>query len=128
MIEGIGIDIVAIDRMASLSETALRKLFHPLELKQALEISGAVSSSRNQYLAGRFAAKEAFGKALGCGMLGLLPHEICTQNGENGRPYIVLYGSAKEKLCDREVLISISHDSPMAAAMVLLQGKADGAQ
>jgi hypothetical protein len=52
MIEGIGIDVVNIDRMAKLSSGALSRLFHSDELATALSISSGVSSARNQYLAG----------------------------------------------------------------------------
>jgi holo-[acyl-carrier protein] synthase len=121
MIRGIGIDVVNIDRMAKLSSSTLSRLFHPDELSKAISISSGVSSARNQYLAGRYAAKEALGKALGCGILGLSPMEINTANNEDGRPYMVLYGEVKRLVGNRNVLVSITHDNPVAVAMVLLQ-------
>lgn len=121
MISGIGVDIVAIDRMAGLSEHALVRMFHPDEFAQALAISSGVSSGRNQFLAGRFAAKEALGKALGTGLMDIALQDICTRNDPQGRPYLELYGNAKEKLAGRQALLSISHDAPMAIAVVLLQ-------
>jgi len=127
MISGVGIDVVNIDRMAKLSDTALTKLFHPDELAHAISLSSGVSSARNQYLAGRFAAKEALGKALGCGLLGLNPADICTGNHPDGRPFVLLYGEVKKRVGDKSVFISISHDSPVAIAMVLLQDGNDGA-
>lgn len=121
MIKGIGIDIIAIDRMSKLSEHALKRMFHPDELAKALSISSGVSSGRNQFLAGRFAAKEAFGKALGCGLSGIDLTDICTENDGNGRPYLILTGKAREMLGERQVLLSLSHDPPSAIAIVLIQ-------
>ncbi|MCI2128900.1 MAG: holo-ACP synthase [Sphaerochaeta sp.] len=128
MIEGIGIDVVNIDRMAKLSSGALSRLFHSDELATALSISSGVSSARNQYLAGRYAAKEALGKALGCGLLGLSPVDINTANDANGRPYITVYGEVKHLVGEKKILLSISHDNPVAIAVVLLQDGSDGPQ
>ncbi|AEV30264.1 holo-(acyl-carrier-protein) synthase [Sphaerochaeta pleomorpha str. Grapes] len=121
MIDGIGIDVVNIERMASLSSTALHRLFHEAEVANALLLSSAPSAVRNEYLAGRFAAKEALGKALGTGMAGFSPSEVCVDSLENGKPVMRLFGKAKELVKDRMVLLSISHDNPVATAIVLLQ-------
>lgn len=62
----LGIDIVEVERIRSLvlqrGERALKKLFHPTELDYALAARPELGFQR---LAARFAAKEAFRKALG---------------------------------------------------------------
>ncbi len=123
MVEGIGIDIVNISRMDKLSESVIRRLFHPAEVAFA---SGLETKRKSEYLSGRFAAKEALGKALGTGMAGMRPSDIHTDTSETGKPFMVLYGSAKALVGDRTVLLSITHDPPVASAVVLLQGSDNG--
>lgn len=123
MVEGIGIDIVNISRMDRLSEGVLRRLFHPEEVAHALTLE---PKRKSEYLSGRFAAKEALGKALGTGMAGLRPSDIQTDTTETGKPFMVLHGTAKALVGERTVLLSISHDPPVASAVVLLQGRSDG--
>lgn len=122
MIEGLGIDIVNISRMEKLSEAVIRRLFHPQEVAFALQLE---PKRKCEYLSGRFAAKEALGKALGTGMAGMRPSDICIDANPEGKPFMVLYGSAKALVGERAVLLSISHDHPVATAVVLLQGGSD---
>ena len=123
MVEGIGIDVVNISRMDKLSDGVVRRLFHPAEVAFALNLE---AKRKSEYLSGRFAAKEALGKALGTGMAGMRPSDIHIDATEAGKPFMVLYGSAKALVGDRSVLVSISHDPPVATAVVLLQGSSDG--
>ena len=124
MVEGIGIDIVNISRMDSLSESVLKRLFHPEEVAYALTLG---PKRKSEYLSGRFAAKEALGKALGTGMAGMRPSDIQTDATESGKPFMVLHGTAKTMVGNRTILLSISHDPPVASAVMLLQGGSDGA-
>ncbi len=122
MIEGIGIDVVNISRMDRLSEAVIRRLFHPEEVAYALTLD---PKRKSEYLSGRFAAKEALGKALGTGMAGMRPSDIQIDSTSTGKPFMVLHGSAKALVGERSVLLSISHDEPVASAVVLLQGGSD---
>ncbi len=123
MVEGIGIDIVNISRMDTLSEGVIKRLFHPEEVAYALTLE---AKQKSEYLSGRFAAKEALGKALGTGMAGMRLSDIQIDATETGKPFMVLHGSAKTLVGNRTVLVSISHDPPVASAVVLLQGGDDG--
>ena len=123
MVEGIGIDIVNISRMDTLSEAVIKRLFHPEEFAFALTLE---AKRKSEYLSGRFAAKEALGKALGTGMAGMRPSDIQIDSTSTGKPFMVLHGSAKTLVGNRTVLLSISHDPPVASAVVLLQGVSDG--
>ncbi len=68
MIAGIGTDIVAIARLAALYERhGERALARLLSLRERTEFVGVRDPGR--FLAKRFAAKEAFGKALGTGIV-----------------------------------------------------------
>lgn len=120
---GIGIDVVNIDRMKNLSEHACERMFHPLELQEAAVLS---AERRAEFLAGRFAAKEAFGKALGTGLSGLSLQDIRVERQSDGRPVLYVEGKALQLLGKRKALVSISHDQPVAVAMVVLGGGDDG--
>jgi len=119
----IGIDVVAIKRIEELSEYAKTRIFHPLELALALE-----SAHPAEFLAGRFAVKEAFFKAIGEGMKSLSTHDVWTTKSSDGAPHIELSEKAQALVGRRTVVLSIAHDQPVAVAVVLLLGGSDGAQ
>ena len=124
MILGIGIDIVSVERMEHWwkNPKLLNRFFHEDELCNLQKRqSGAVLS-----LAARFAAKEAFGKALGTGMRQLVLRDIQVVNSHNGKPSIRLYGSALKALNDRRgtaVHLSLTHEKKAAVAVVIIEGE-----
>jgi holo-[acyl-carrier protein] synthase len=122
MITGIGIDIVQIKRMERwlANSKLLQRFFHPDEITFALSLG----KNASQTLAARFAAKEAFGKALGTGLSNLKLAEILVINNNNGKPELQLYGTALrafERSGARKVHISLSHERENAVAMVVLE-------
>ncbi len=118
----IGIDVVAIKRIEALSEYAKKRIFHPVELEQAEAIAKPAD-----FLAGRFAVKEAFFKAVGKGMKTLSTQDIWTIKAEDGSPQIQLSPKAQALVKDCTVSLSISHDEPVAVAVVLILGGTHGA-
>ena len=118
----IGIDVVAIRRIEDLSEHARKRIFHPDELALAEN-----NPRPTEFLAGRFAVKEAFFKAIGEGMKTLSTQDVWTTRGEDGRPVINLSSRAQALAGKRTVVLSISHDDPVAVAVVLITGGNDGA-
>jgi holo-[acyl-carrier protein] synthase len=122
---GLGIDVVNIARIKALSEGVRRRIFHPDELAYA---DGMGSEAAAEYLAGRFAAKEALGKALGCGVAALVPKSVLVERTESGKPVFVLEGRAKALVGSAQIELSISHDDPVAVAVVLLVGGTHGPQ
>ena len=123
MIYGVGTDIIEVkrvkkqlDKISGLKE----KLFSPLEITYCESKKYA-----EQHFTGRFAAKEAFFKALGTGWRnGLEYNEIEVYNNELGKPKIKLYGKSK-KFANKEninsIHISISHIKNIATAVVILE-------
>jgi holo-[acyl-carrier protein] synthase len=98
----------------------LQRYFHHDEL----EIVFSRGKSAAQSLAARFAAKEAFGKALGTGFTDIALKDIMILNSE-GRPEIKLCGTAQkalEKSGADKMHISLSHERENAVAMVVLEG------
>ena len=98
-----------------------KKLFTKAE--QAYSEQGKVTVW--QRYAARFAAKEAFFKALGTGYrYGMAFHEIEVKNNELGKPFIEPHGKVKDYLEKEKVKfihLTISHVKEMASAMVLLE-------
>jgi holo-[acyl-carrier protein] synthase len=120
MIKGIGIDSVQISRIAVWLEkpSLLKRFFHPQEHQEAMSRGpGALRS-----LAARFAAKEAFGKALGRGLYDLHLKEICVENDKMGKPFLKVEGETKE-VFERQgggkLHLSITHEGDIALAFVV---------
>jgi holo-[acyl-carrier protein] synthase len=122
VITGIGVDVVHGLRLERWRRVPglLERYFHPEELAAALSRGGGADLS----LAARFAAKEAFGKALGTGLAGITLKDIMVVNRHNGRPEIQVFGSARtalEKSGANRMFISLTHERDNAVAMVVLE-------
>jgi holo-[acyl-carrier protein] synthase len=123
MILGLGIDIVHVGRIRHWESVPglVERYFHPEEIADARSRGEGASYS----LAARFAAKEAFGKALGTGLAGLRLGDIQVVNDRNGRPEIVLHGSARARLGavgGSRVHVSLTHESDNAVAIAVIEG------
>ncbi len=121
---GHGIDIVETTRIQELIERSGESF--EMECFTATERStAALGAKRIEYLAGRFAAKEAVLKALGADSnQGISRLDIEVQRLPTGEPSVVLYGKCKEiaeKLSITKWLLSISHTSSYAAASAIAQ-------
>jgi holo-[acyl-carrier protein] synthase len=122
LIAGIGVDIVQIRRMRHWRAIPglLERYFHPQELATALSRGEGADHS----LAGRFAAKEAFGKALGTGLEGMVLKDIMVVNQGNGRPELQVFDTARSALKKNgadKIHLSLTHDQDNAVAMVVLE-------
>ena len=122
MIKGIGIDIVYVHRMKKWRTIPglLERFFHEEELSAALE----KGNDADQSLAARFAAKEAFGKALGTGLRGLVLKDIMVKNKNDGQPEMLVSGtalSAMESCGAEKIHVSLTHERDDAIAMVVLE-------
>lgn len=122
MIYGIGTDIVYIPRILRISQKYGEKFLNKVYTKKEIEISKKYNSQevRAKYFAKRFAAKEAFVKALGTGFsngIRMKDIEIC--NDIRGKPYI---NTSKDFICkNNTILLSISDDTDYATAFVIIQ-------
>ncbi len=125
MILGLGIDVVHPRRLRRWQESPglFERFYHPDELAECRKKGDGGLLS----LAARFAAKEAFGKALGSGLRGMALRDIVVTNAPDGRPVLRAIGSAREALAaagGTEVLVSLSHEEEAAIAVVIIQGRA----
>ena len=124
MIFGIGTDIIEvarIEKMLTNNDALRQKLF--TETEQAYCEKG--KATRYQSYAARFAAKEAFFKALGTGYrYGMAFHEIEILNDELGKPFVKPHGKVKaflEKNAIRHTHLSLSHLKETAIAFVVIE-------
>lgn len=122
MIAGVGLDVVHVARIRKwLAIPGLvRRFFHPTEVEAAESRGQGEALS----LAARFAAKEAFGKALGTGLTGIKLTDIVVVNNHNGKPEMFLYGSAAARLETAGgglIHLSLTHESENAMALVIIE-------
>ncbi len=117
---GIGIDFVAVPRIRRLLDRWGRRFLERIYTQSEIAYSLARPVPA-EALAARFAAKEAFFKALATHQTPKITHRtIEVVLTEKGLPVLHLRGAAKDALGDRQALLSISHDGDYAVAMVLL--------
>lgn len=125
MIKGIGIDAVVIRDMAELEKRmtkgALSRIFTQGELSAAQDRADPA-----EYLASRFAVKEAAFKAIAPGLSGegFDYRRIETRNRENGSPYIYVDEFLRTVLDSADIktlFVSITTTGGMAAAFVVAE-------
>jgi len=123
MILGIGLDEVEVERIAEglRKEAGLReRLFTPEEIRYC-----EAHKHVDMHLAARFAAKEAFAKALGTGIAeGVAFRDIEIVHDAGGRPSIQLHNRARHEADARgvgRIHLSITHTQQRAAAVVILE-------
>ena len=121
---GIGTDIVKVKRLRKLinKKTFLYRLFHYNEVLRCNRTKNSLNC-----FAKRFAAKEAFSKALGTGISkGLSFNEIIVLNEKNGKPFIKLIDKTK-KIVERKIKkkkfkisLSLTDEGSYAVAFVTI--------
>jgi len=122
MIVGLGLDVCSIDRMRRALERHGERFFARICTADERADFSQIAD-RAQMLAGRFAAKEAFAKALD-GAPGVGWHEVEIRRSDTGRPLMSLTGRARTLALDSGALrwhVSITHDAGIAAAVVILE-------
>lgn len=123
-----GVDIVSLERIEKAiekhEEAFLRRVCSESEITLYRSIGNP--ARKVEFLAGRFAAKEAVAKALGTGLgtEGVAMTDLEIRKKESGAPEVVLNGAAKEvysKQKGRSISVSISHDAGMAVAFCCIE-------
>ena len=121
---GIGTDIVSVERIKNSlkNNNFLMRVFNEKEIIKCKKIKNSI----NCY-AKRFAAKEAFSKALGTGISsGINFNEIVVLNKKSGKPYISFVGKTKKILNKKfqgkksKVSLSLSDEKKYAVAFVTI--------
>nr|WP_218137401.1 holo-ACP synthase [Treponema phagedenis] len=99
----------------------LERFFHSEEVRLFYDCG-----KKNEFLASRFAAKEAFGKALGTGLKNIRLKEIQVTKNINGKPILKISGNAENvfrNLKGKYLHLSLSHEKNNAVAIVIIEGE-----
>ena len=127
MIAGIGTDILKIDRLKAVYERTggrlAQRILGPDEMKVFQSRLERNESRGIAYLATRFAAKEAFSKAIGLGMrMPMTWRSLQTLNEPSGKPVTSYLGTLaqfmQEKNWEAHVTVSDEHDMAIAHVIV----------
>jgi len=123
MIYGIGTDIVAVKRLQDMWERhgdkALKRLLAPQEMTDFTK-----AANKGRFLAKRFAAKEAFSKALGTGIRPpAVLSAIAVSHDELGKPILDFCGQLAEMIENQGLTahLSLSDEADYAIAYVVLE-------
>ena len=123
MIFGIGTDIIEVERIE-------KQLEKNSGLKEKLFTTNEIAyceskKNRGQHYAARFAAKEAFLKAIGTGWRdGLQFDEIEVTNDQLGKPALVLYGKTRDFVAEiniTNIQVSLTHIKDVVNAIVIVE-------
>ncbi len=123
MIFGIGTDLIEVARVAEKMEK--KAGFKELVFSADEIIYCEARTFKYEHYAARFAAKEAFLKALGTGWRsGTAFNEIEIYNDEEGKPEFRFHGITATTVVDLKlgkIFVSLSHLKTMACAMVIIE-------
>ena len=120
---GAGIDLIEISRISNSikNKNFIDRIYSKSEIQQARSLK-----NKSSFFAKRFAAKEAFSKAIGTGITeGISFKEISVVNNIKGKPTIKLSGKTKsvllKKIKKARVHLSLSDEKNHAVAMVIIE-------
>ena len=129
MIVGLGSDLCNIERI----QNSLDRFGERFEMRVFTEIERAKARRRPFTIAGtyakRFAAKEAFSKAVGTGFKrGVFMRDIGVVNAPSGKPTLALEGGAAKRLAqmlppghEATIHLTLTDDHPWAQAFVIIE-------
>lgn len=133
MITGIGCDVVELNRIESVlakhGQAFIEKVLSPSEIITYYRRSAANPKRGVMYLASRWAAKEAFSKALGTGLRNEVTlTDISVENNELGAPYLVFTGKLSNLVQNLKIncFISISDTDTVCMAMAVCERNSNG--
>lgn len=123
MITGVGIDLIEVKRLSMKinKDSGFKELIFS---KNEIEYCES-KTNKFQHYAARFAAKEAFFKALGTGWMdGTSFNEVEITNDPSGKPTLTLLNATQKKLIPLgviKILVSLTHLGEMASAVVIIE-------
>ena len=122
MIYSVGIDLIDSERIEKAMDRYGRKFISKILGDEELSMFDH-RVNKIQFLSGRFAAKEAVIKTLGAFFERRIHfRDMQILNDLYGKPYVHLEDNIRERVLDKEVKVSITHEKKMAAAVALITG------
>ncbi|MEK0429809.1 MAG: hypothetical protein RL001_2336 [Pseudomonadota bacterium] len=128
MVSGIGTDIIRINRIAAAlarhGDRFAQKILGPQEMEKYLRRKQKVEARGVRFLATRFAAKEAFSKAIGLGMrMPMTWRAVQFLNAPSGKPMVVTSGALTEFMQQHgfTAQVSLTDEAEYAVAFVIVE-------
>lgn len=128
-IKGIGIDLAKIQRfertLAKFGPRFLKKVLHTSEIQKFEALSPDLPQQRSQFIASRWAVKEAAVKASGIRLYFPDIRVLRAPGSQDPRPVLEVFGQSKLQLTERHMLtshVSLSHDGDYTTAVVVFEG------
>lgn len=118
MIRGIGIDAVELPRMKKIMLEKPKMITRILTSREKEVFDQLPLKRQVEFLAGRYACKEAFSKAWGTGIGKVTFQDIEVLVNERGAPVVT-----KSPFNEGTVFVSITHTDDLAFAQIILEGK-----
>lgn len=124
MVYGIGTDIVSINKVDNILKNNKTRFINRILTLSERDIF-TKKNAKSHYVAKRFAAKEAFAKALGTGIGKYISfQDIAVANNEKGKPFFIANEKIKKYLKNHSInniFLSIADDNGNAIAFVVLE-------
>jgi holo-[acyl-carrier protein] synthase len=125
MIQGIGVDVVDVERMKSIlsdqGPAFIERVFTDTEVAYCRS-----KQNPEQHFAARFAAKEAVSKAMQTGWSGMFRwKDVEVVNQPSGAPKILLYNAVAQSLEKSTVHLSLSHTENTVVALAVIESAVD---
>ena len=122
MILNTGVDIIEVERIKEVLEKFGERFQKRIYTQTEIDYCESYKDTKYVHYAARFAAKEAFSKAIGTGITqGFKFNEIGIRNEKSGMPVLELTGDLAEKWGKYKVHISLSHTKENAIAFVVME-------
>lgn len=122
MIVGIGTDIVDVVRIEKSFNEYGERFLHKVFTQTEIDYCEHFGETKFLHYAARFAAKEAFSKAIGTGMRdGMSFKVVGVKNQKSGMPEIELTGAMHERWSSHSIHVTLSHTTTIAVAVVVIE-------
>lgn len=124
MMKGLGSDVVSLDRVHKFilrhRDSAVRRILSPAEGET---FRGYTEQRAIEFFAGRFAAKEAVAKAIGCGLANIHPNQVNISLTSNGLQARFLGAFPRGVAQEDKLWITISHTHEIAFAVAVWESR-----
>jgi holo-[acyl-carrier protein] synthase len=121
---GIGTDITDVARIKRAYEDYGDRFLKRVFTQTEVDYCEGFAATKFVHYAARFAAKEAFSKAIGTGIRdGFSLHSVSIRNEASGKPVVELHGLMLERWGQYIVHVSLSHTADVALAVVILEAQ-----
>lgn len=122
MIHGIGTDITDVPRIKHSFEEYGDRFLKRVFTETEIEYCDRFGETRFLHYTARFAAKEAFSKAIKSGMRNGMSFKLVgIKNLQSGEPTIELFGAMADRWGNHIVHVTLSHTSSIGVAMVVIE-------